>query len=321
MENVRIGIVGLGMGRSRARDVAETAGIVVEAVCDIDRERTDEAAAEHGCTGYCEFDEMLEHKGLEAVYVLTPSGMHLETVEKAAQAGKHVIVTKPMEITAERSQRMIDICRDAGVSLIVDFRRRYTPRLQQWKAAIDAGEFGDIVYAEARCKWWRSPAYYEGWHGTWALDGGGSLMNQGIHVLDQLLWLCGDCEVVAAQSGAAAHDIETEDFTSVLLTLGNGNPALVTTTTNCHFNDEFGVCVSGTKGSGSDISGDARFAFEENGHEDLETPVPDLPAHAAADMVRVLRKGTDPYVPGEEGIRSVRIIEEIYRKAGIRGKR
>ena len=149
------------------------------------------------------------------------------------------------------------------------------------------------------------------------MDGGGSLANQGIHALDELLWLAGDCEVIAAQSGVFGHEIETEDFTAALLKLENGNPALLSSTTNYHMGDEYGVSVSGTKGSGSDMIDGFKVKFEESDKQELETALPDLPRNAPDDMVRVLRHGMDPYMPGEEGIRSIKLMAEIYRKAGL----
>ncbi|MBI4530748.1 MAG: Gfo/Idh/MocA family oxidoreductase, partial [Candidatus Latescibacteria bacterium] len=218
-------------------------------------------------------------------------------------------------------QRFIDACASHGVCLIVDFEIRYTPQLQQWKAALDAGEFGDLVFAEARCKWWRSQAYYDqgGWRGTWRLDGGGSLANQGIHVVDLFVWLCGDAKVVAARSGAFAHRIETEDLSVAVLEMPNGHPAVITTTTCHHLDDEFGVITSGTLGSASNTTrGEFRVKFEREGRDQLSTLSPDWPKSAAEDMVRVLRDGRAPHVPGEEGIRSIRLLEAIYRGAGVK---
>jgi UDP-N-acetyl-2-amino-2-deoxyglucuronate dehydrogenase len=131
--------------------------------------------------------------------------------EKAAAASKPIIVIEPMETIRERCQRLIDVYHAHSVLLVVDFEWRYTPQLQQWKAAIDAGELGDIVFAEARCKGWRDQASYDqsGWRGTWQLDRGGSLANQGIHAVDLLVWLCGAPKVLSARSGIVAHRIET----------------------------------------------------------------------------------------------------------------
>ena len=327
MEAVRFGVVGLGVGRSRARLVTQTEGAVLEAICDVDEERLKAVTEELHCRGFSDYDEMLTEESIDVVYVLTPSGTHLDLAEKAAAAGKHVITTKPMEITVERCHRIIQACESRGVKLVADYQLRYTPALQQWKAAVEAGELGDIIFAEARCKWWRSQDYYDqgGWRGTWKYDGGGSLANQGIHIVDLFVWLCGDPRVITARSGAFGHRIETEDLTVALLELPNGRPASITTTTCHHLGDEFGVAISGALGSASNLTGgDLRVKLEKDGGVDrnvpdsLKAPIPNWPKSAVEDMVRVLRDGAAPYVPGEEGIRPVRLMEEIYTAAGVK---
>ena len=338
MGPVRFGVVGLGMGRVRARLVTETDGAVLQGVCDTDQERLDAIAEELGCRSSSNYDDLLADNDIDVIYVMTASGTHLDFVEKAAAAGKHVIVTKPMEVTVDRCRRLVEACRSKGVHLVVDLEMRYLPQMQRLKAAIDAGELGDIVFAEARVKVWRSQAYYDqgdGWRGTWALDGGGSLTNQGIHAVDSLVWLCGDPTVTAARSGAFNHRIEGEDLTLAILELPNGSPGLIMTTTCNHlgeelssqqyvqspFNPDFGVSISGTLGSASNLAvagPEVRVKFEEDGRDGLDAPIPDAPKSAVEDMVRVLRDGASPFVPGEEGVRSVRLAEEVYRVARVR---
>src|SRR5918911_5637199 len=267
MDAVRFGVVGLGEGRARARRVKHTSGAVLAGICDSDAERLRTARAELGCRGFADYDAMLADDSIDVIYVVTPSGTHLDLGAQAAAAGKHVIVIKPMETTVERCQRLIDACQAHGVHLVVDFEWRYTPQLQQWKAALEAGEFGDIIFAEARCKVWRDQAYYDqgGWRGTWQLDGGGSLANQGIHAADLLVWLCGTPRVLSARSGVMAHRIETEDLTVALLELPNGRPAVLTTTTCYHLDNEFGVTVAGTWGSASNLPrGELSLKFAGN---------------------------------------------------------
>jgi UDP-N-acetyl-2-amino-2-deoxyglucuronate dehydrogenase len=321
MDAVRFGVVGLGEGRARARRVQQTPGAVLAGICDSDAERLRTASAELGCRGFADYDAMLADDSIEVIYLVTPSGTHLEVGARAAAAGKHVIVIKPMETTVERCQRLIEACHAHGVHLVVDFEWRYTPPLQQWKAALKAGEFGDVLFAEARCKVWRDQAYYDqgGWRGTWALDGGGSLANQGIHAVDLLVWLCGNPQVLSARAEVVAHRIETEDLTVALLELPNGRPALLTTTTCDHLDNEFGVAIAGTLGSASNLPrGELRCKFARDGRAGLRTPAPAWPRSAAADMIAVLRQGTAPHVPGAEGLRSVHLMEAVYRAAGVR---
>jgi predicted dehydrogenase len=321
MEPVRFGVVGLGEGRARARQIQHTAGAVLAGLCDRDPDRLGAARAALGCRGFAEYDALLADERIDVIYVATPSGTHLDMGAQAAAAGKHVIVIKPMETTRERCQRLIEACHAHGVHLVVDFEWRYTPPLQQWKAAMDAGELGDLLFAEARCKVWRDQAYYAqgGWRGTWQLDGGGSLANQGIHAVDLLVWLCGDPTVLTARAGVVGHQIETEDLTVALLALPNGKPGLLTTTTCYHLDNEFGVALSGTCGSASNLPrGALRIKMAGDGRACLRTPTPAWPQSAVADMIQVLREGTGPHVPGAEGIRSVQLMEAVYRAARVR---
>jgi len=243
MDQVTFGVIGLGMGRSRAGLVKETDRAILGGACDIDEERLKLTTGELECKGFSDYEEMLADDNLDVIYIMTPSGTHLDFAEKAASAGKYIITTKPMEVTVERCNRFIETCKINNVHLIVDFDVRYTPSVQQWKAAIEEGEFGDIIFAEARCTWWRSQEYYDlgGWRGTWKMDGGGSLANQGVHLVDLLIWFCGDLKVINARSGVFSHKIETEDFTSAFLEMTNGNPAIIITTTNHYLDNHFGV--------------------------------------------------------------------------------
>ncbi|MFH1708126.1 MAG: Gfo/Idh/MocA family oxidoreductase [Planctomycetota bacterium] len=250
MDTVKFGVVGLGMGYVRAKLIKDTPGAQLTAVCDLNENRACKVASELGCRAFTSYDAMLADGGIDVAYIVTPSGAHLEMAAQAAAAGKHIVTTKPMEVTVDRSRQMIDVCREHKVQFIVDFQMRYEAPLQQWKAAIDAGELGKVVFGEARCKWWRSQAYYDagGWRGTWKMDGGGSVANQGIHLVDLLIWLLGEPTILAVRAGVFNHTIETEDLTIALLETPNGSPSTILTTTNYHLNDEYGVSVTGTLG-------------------------------------------------------------------------
>ncbi|MCM8764039.1 MAG: Gfo/Idh/MocA family oxidoreductase [Candidatus Omnitrophica bacterium] len=313
---IGFGIVGLGMGYARAKKVKSTDGANLVAVCDINQERLKRACEEFKCAGYSDFNEMLENKKVDVVYVMTPSGTHFDFGRKAAEAGKHVITTKPMEVSVKRCREFIDVCKKNNVELVVDFEMRYMPELQQLKAAIDSGELGKIVFAETRCKWWRTQEYYDagGWRGTWKYDGGGSAANQGIHVIDLLIWLCGDPKnILFSRYGVFAHNIETEDLTLAIMELENGNFASIITTTNHHLGDDYGVAISFANGSVSNQTGVLKIKMKD-GSEQLKTKIPDLPRSAIEDMIRTLEEKEAPYVSGYEGMRSIKLLERIYKK-------
>lgn len=313
---VGFGVVGLGMGHARARLVTKTPDARLIAVCDINEARLKKSCEEFKCQGYSDFDEMLKNKSIDVVYIMTPSGTHLDFAKKAAKAGKHIITTKPMEVTVKRCQEFIQICEKNRVKLVVDFEMRYKSQHQQLKNAIDSGELGEIIFAEARCKWWRTQEYYNagGWRGTWKYDGGGSAANQGIHVIDLFIWLCGEPKnVLFSRYGVFAHEIETEDLTLAVLELENGNYASIITTTNHHLGDEYGVSISFTNGSISNLRGELKIKMKD-GSESLKTQAPVLPSSAAEDMVWVLTKNCEPFVSGYEGMRSIKLLESIYKK-------
>ncbi|MCM8821347.1 MAG: Gfo/Idh/MocA family oxidoreductase [Candidatus Omnitrophica bacterium] len=313
---IGFGIVGLGMGYSRAKQVINTEGAELVAVCDINEERLKKACEEFKCEGYSDFDRMLKNKDVDVVYVMTPSGTHLDFGKKAAEAGKHVITTKPMEVSVQRCKEFIRVCKRSNVEIVVDFEMRYRTELQQLKAAIESDELGEIIFAEARCKWWRTQEYYNagGWRGTWKYDGGGSAANQGIHVIDLLVWLCGDPKnILFSRYGVFAHDIETEDLTLAIMELENGNFASITTTTNHHLGDDYGVAISFENGSISNQTGTLKIKMKD-GTERLKTEIPDLPRNAAEDMIRTLEKKEATYVSGYEGLRSIKLLDRIYKK-------
>ena len=212
---IGFGIVGAGMvARYHARAIAETPGARLAAICRADASRADEAAAELGVPCEASLEALLERPDVDAVCLCTPSGLHAEQALAAARAGKHVLVEKPMALRLADADAMIAACRDAGVRLGVALQRRTDPASRALHDAIRAGELGSLVLGTATVPYFRPQSYYDSaaWRGTWSLDGGGALMNQGIHLVDLLLWLMGgEAEVVGASGGVAQHEIEVED--------------------------------------------------------------------------------------------------------------
>jgi len=321
-DTIGFGIVGLGMGASRARTVASTEGAKLVAVCDLDAERRTKAAEEHGCLAFADYGGMLKCDEVDVAYVLTPSGTHAALGKLAAQAGKHVITTKPMDLTVRRCDELVDACSSAGVKLVVDFDSRYFPKMRQLRNALDAGELGELIMGEARCKWWRTQEYYEhmgGWRGTWNMDGGGALANQSIHVVDALVWMCGVPSKVTAKVGTFGHEIETEDLGMAMLEYDSGAVGFILGTTTYALNDQFGIEVHGRLGSASTTKNwkalEVKFA---DGRTELSTPEPDGPPNSAAeDMVLAIREDRTPHSSGEEGKKSVQLLEAIYDAAGV----
>jgi predicted dehydrogenase len=312
------------MGGSRARTVAKTAGARLAAVCDINEERGRRVRQEHGCEWIADYAKMLERDDVEVVMVMTPSGMHAEMGIQAAQAGKHVVVAKPLDVTLEKADKLIAACRKAGVTLAVDFDCRYVADNWKVRTAIERNLFGRLILGEVRLKWWRTRSYYENrWRGTWAMDGGGSLMNQGVHSVDLLQWFMGPVESVFARCGTFAHQIETEDLTMAMLRFSNGAVGTILTTTTFPNDAMTRIEIHGDKGGVMTAGNRIEFWMttpDFNAPQRQQNPADFAcdytgPGNAVQDMLAVVREGRQPNVSGEEGRKSLEIILAIYESA------
>jgi predicted dehydrogenase len=332
-------IVGCGMiARFHARALAEVPGARVAALVSRSSDRARKLADEVGLDCFLATDlaAALSRPDVDAVIVTTPSGAHLEPAVAAAAAGKHVVVEKPLEITAERCDRIIAACDAHRVKLCTIFPSRFGDANRTLKAAVDAGRFGRLTLGETTCKWWRSQAYYDdgGWKGTLALDGGGALMNQAVHNVDLLLWLMGPVVQVAAFTATLAHErIEVEDTAVACLRFANGALGVIQAATSVHPGLPKTIAVHGDQGSAvveqddllrwqltpelpEDAAIRARFAARSSASGGAGDPAAiSHHGHARqlADFVRAIQTDAPPLVDGREGRRSVALIEAIYR--------
>ncbi|MFA4030372.1 MAG: hypothetical protein GDYSWBUE_002106 [Candidatus Fervidibacterota bacterium] len=319
VSEIGFAVVGLGMGAVRARTIANTNGARLVAVADIREDRAMAVASELSCDATTDYRKLLDRDDIDVVMVMTPSGMHAEVAVDALNAGKHVIVTKPMEVTLERADMMIKAAEANGKLLAVDFEARYYPTMVRIKRAIEEGMFGRLILAEARLKWYRSQEYYSasGWRGTWKYDGGGSLSNQTIHLIDLLLWLVGDVdEVQAAHIGVYAHEIETEDLGIAMLKFKNGAVGMVVGTTTFPQDAYSGIEIHGTDGGviAHVFVGDVEKWF----FRDATLKPPDVQPrvkNVIEDVVSALLHGTKVAVDGKEGRRSLELLTAIYTSA------
>lgn len=331
-----VGIVGAGtIGSLHAREIGAIRGAEVVAVAD-PREAAGRAlAAEHGAGWYADGAGLLARSDVDVVVLCTPSGLHPEEAVAAARAGKHVITEKPMAITLEGADRMIEACKEAGVTLSVIFQYRFNRDALRLKRTLDAGLFGRPVLGNALVHWHRPQGYYEekgGWRGTWALDGGGALMNQSIHAVDLLRWLLGPVESLCAYAQTLTHEIEAEDTATAALRFESGALGVVQGTTSAHADYPIRVEIRGTEG-GATFEGSRLSSWRPSRHEEVLSPeelekfpdAPDEPFGAAhgrqlREIFAALREGTDPPLGGEEAREAVEIILGIYRAAGTGGR-
>ncbi|MGD9330761.1 MAG: Gfo/Idh/MocA family oxidoreductase [Desulfobacterales bacterium] len=279
-------------------------------------------------------EEMLKRPEVDVVSICSPSGLHADQAMRAMQCGKHVLVEKPMALSVSQAHRMIAAGEAAGCHLGVALQRRAEPLFQRVHQAISAGELGHLVCGLVSVPYMRTMAYYESaaWRGTWELDGGGVLMNQGIHLLDLLLWWMGDPVQIKAQAATRRHAIAVEDTLVASLRFANGAMATVTATTAVEPGFAHRIEVYGTRG-GIQIEGEAilrwQTAADDEGPVALDRAsgagaggdprgIP-LTGHVGLikNFMAALRGEEALCVDGRQGVRSVAAVEAIYAAAGL----
>ena len=312
-------VVGLGMGRNRARQVMETEGAELCAVVDLNEALAREVGAEMGCEWCTDLDDVLGRSDVDVVFVMTPSGLHTKIGIRAITAGKHVVTTKPMDVSTASCDEMIRAAEAAGVQIGVDYQSRYVDSNVRVATALAQGMLGKPILGEVRFKWFRSQDYFEhgdGWRGTWAMDGGGSLANQGSHLIDLLLWFMGAPMRVYGETAIMNHDIETEDIGQAILNFESGAKGGILGTTTFPDSPYFSAEVHGTEGGvliDAALSGEMRV-FGDGLEEKLQA-IDNPLSNVVEDVVSALNEGTSLRVDGREGRRTVALLENIYRSA------
>jgi len=321
--NIRFGVVGLGMGSGRANNVTNTEGAKLVAVCDLREDRAKAVGERRSCDWYLDYEKMLARDDIDVIYVMTFSGLHAEHGLMAAQAGKHVISTKPLDVSLSKVDALIAECRKRGLKLVTDFDLRYRGESQAIRNAVQSGALGRIILAEARLKWFRTQGYYDengGWRGTWKLDGGGSLSNQTVHFIDQLCWMMGDVKSVYAELGVFSHEIEGEDMGLAIINFANGSKGAICGTTTFPGSDYSGIEIHGDRGAALTTRGDdVQWIWAKGVEVDPESlrVEPEVKS-AVEDMVRAIKENRDPQTTGEEGRKSV-VLLEAMRKSNETG--
>jgi len=305
------------------------------AICDMYEARARKLAEEFGVNGTTDLEELASWPEIDVVNVCTPSGLHMDVAIAAAEAGKHIMVEKPIEITLPRADKIIEACEENQVKLGVMFQSRFTQGVRKAKQAIEAGRLGRVTLCDAYVKWHRTQEYYGsgGWRGTWALDGGGALMNQSIHTIDLLQWLGGAVESVCAHTRTLAHRMETEDTAVALLTYESGALGVMEGATSAWPGQPSKLEISGDKGTivlEDGIITQWQLADAEPGEEDAMLNLESSMGTGASDplgisydkhqrqieeFIAAVREHRPPLVDGVEGRKAVEIIRAIYRAA------
>jgi UDP-N-acetyl-2-amino-2-deoxyglucuronate dehydrogenase len=344
---MKFGIVGAGMiGHFHAKAITAMTGGSLHSVFDLRAEAAEKLATEYGAKAYSDMADFLADPELEIITVGTPSGAHLEPSLAALNAGKHVICEKPLEITTERIDQLIEAAARNGKTLAAVLNRRFHPGMDAFKKAADAGRFGTLTSASAYVKWYRDQAYYDsaGWRGTWALDGGGALMNQSIHTVDALLYLAGPVKAVQANAACLAHErIEVEDIVVAIVEFENGARGVIECSTCTWSKDGHPARVQLAGTDGSVFLADESFEvwdFKNEQPEDSEIRATLMKGQEAGlgandpsainfyqhqrnfeEVVNAIKEGREPTTSAAEARKPVALIRAIYESAQNGGKR
>jgi len=327
------GLVGCGaIAPVFAQAIARLDDARLAAVCDVAPERARALADRFGAQCHADYDALLRRDDVQVVCVLTWSGKHAEMGIAAALAGKHVVTTKPIDVTLEKIDRLIGACRERGVKLAAVHQMRSAKPFVRLKRAIDEGRLGRLHFGNVFVPWCRTQEYYDSaeWRGTWEWDGGGALMNQGVHMVDVLQWMMGPVAEVQAYAGTLAHKVEVEDAAVAALRFESGALGLILASTAVYKGLPPRLEVFGATGNvvieGDDIVrwqvGDeeeiASFHGSAFGATDPQAGLAEaVEGHVEqlGDFLAAIEEDRPPMISGEEARKAVALILAIYESA------
>ncbi len=300
---------------------------------DFKPEFSEKFCAKYGIKQFMSVEEMLACPEIDVVCICTPSGLHASYAIEVANAGKHIIVEKPMALTVEDCDKVIKACDDNNVKCCVISQLRFTNTVRTIKDAVEKGKLGKIVTADIFMKFFRSQEYYDGsnWRGTWKMDGGGALMNQGVHGIDLLQYIMGKVKSVYGYARTLARNIEVEDTCSAVLEFENGAIGIIQGTTSVYPGYPRRLSISGTKGTIT-INEEIFEAYDIEGEDTLPENVViggdqrssasdptnmDTQGHELqiGDMVDAILNDRKPLIDARDGKRPVQIITSIYKSS------
>ena len=327
-----IGLIGGGnITETHARAARAIHGVEIAAIHGTNSEKIARLCREYGGAPYQDFDAFLKHRPMDLVIIGSPSGLHATQGIAAARQGLHVLTEKPIEISAARADALIEAAKQCNVHLGVIFQDRLKPHIRQLKNWVDQGLLGKLLFVDARVKWYRPPEYYANsrWRGTLALDGGGALINQGVHTIDLLLWLLGDVVRVQARTAAQLHKIEAEDTAVAILEFASGALGILHATTAAYPGYPRRVEISGSEGTVilehdriiaanlRNAPAAAESAARDENQSASSAVVSDFRGHQLVfeDFLQTIQNNSSPACDGLEGRRSIALIEAIYRAA------
>ena len=330
---IHIGLIGGGnITETHARAARAIPGVKIAAIYGTNADKVARLCREYGGVPYQAFEKFLAHRPMDLVAIGSPSGLHATQGIAAAQRGLHVLTEKPIDISTERADALIEAADRNRVKLGVIFQDRLKPDICKLKQWVTEGVIGKPMLADARVKWYRPPDYYDNsrWRGTLSLDGGGALINQGVHTVDLLLWLFGDVTQVQARTSTALHAIEAEDTVVAILEFASGALGVLQATTAAYPGYPRRLEVTGSEGTvilehDRIVAADLRNppaninadAARDQNQSSSSPVVSDVRGHQAVfeDFIQAIQHDRAPACDGREGRRSLALIEAIYRAA------
>ena len=322
---VRMVVVGLGMGKNRCAQISETDGIRLYGVCDINEERARAVAEMYGVPYSTDMDTFLNDPAVEVMYIVTPTGTHCDLAMRCFEAGKHVLTTKPMDVSYQKCDAAIAMAKEKGLLFGVDFDLHFRGPLSELKLAADGGFFGErIISANITLNIRRTQDYYNEngkWRGTWALDGGGALSNQGIHEIDRLITILGVPDEVRTVTATQTFDIEAEDYGVTEWRYQNGTTARLAVTTS--YNPSSWYCrveVYGRDGAYLNVSGGPEgnhiyWYKDDKWTEKAPFPYAREWQQGSDNFAYCLRMGGGLVVTPERGRDARYVLDKVYESA------
>jgi UDP-N-acetyl-2-amino-2-deoxyglucuronate dehydrogenase len=331
---IHVGLIGGGnITETHARAATAIPDLKIAAMFGSNSEKVLRLSQQYGGTPYSDFERFLDHRPMHLVALGSPSGLHAAHGVAAASRGLHVLTEKPLEISTASADHLISAAQQHKVKLGVIFQDRLKPEIRRLKEWIERGVLGRPLLVDARVKWYRAPEYYSQskWRGTLALDGGAALINQAIHTVDLLLWLMGDVKRVQSCTSTLFHAIEGEDLATAILQFESGAIGTLQASTAIYPGYARRLEITGSEGTvilehDRIIAADLRSAPDDvrpgtpsADSENVSSPLlSDFSGHQAIfeDFVRAINQDGTPACDGQEGRRSLALVEGIYEAAG-----
>lgn len=321
---VRFVVVGLGMGKNRAKQILETSGTSLYGVCDINPERAKEIGELYQVPYSTDIDVFLNDPQVEVMYIVTPTGLHCSVADRCLEAGKHVLLTKPMDVSVENCERTMRKAKEKGLMLGIDFDFHFDTELTNLEKAVQEGYFGKILSVNTNLNINRTEEYYKengGWRGTWALDGGGTFSNQGVHEINRLITLFGMPEKVKATIETKTHVIQAEDFGIAEWKYSDGMTVRFASTT-CYPASSWNARMEiiGTDGvyyytTGGPEGNHIYWWKDGRWSENVPYPTERKWRQASDNFAYCLRTGAELELKPEAGRNSRYVLEKMYESA------